>query len=74
MEDLLARLADGRSCQERRSAALALLVLGDGRALSSLERARQRAVGRKAPNACMLRDLEEAIEKLRIEPRGAGID
>ncbi|MCS6913022.1 MAG: serine/threonine-protein kinase [Myxococcales bacterium] len=71
LQDLLEGLERGRSCQERRSAALALMARGDVQALPALERARRRALGRRAPNACMRQELEEAIEQLRSGTRGA---
>ncbi len=70
LEALIERLENRRSCNERRSAALALEVRGDRRALGPLQAARRRAAGRRASNACMRSDLDRAITRLREKQDG----
>ena len=62
LELLIEGLEQGRSCQERRSAVLALMARRDPRALPALQAARKRAVGKGARNGCMLQDLDMAID------------
>ena len=75
---LLAKLRDGRTCKERRVAALALIATNDKRALEPLRRARERragglnfgggfALGQSEANACMRKDLDAAIRRLDVQ-------
>jgi serine/threonine-protein kinase len=73
LELLLDAMEQGRSCQERRSALLALMARRDPRALPSVQAARKRAVGKGAKNGCMLKDLDTAIELMQPAPPGPGL-
>ena len=64
---VLERLRSGKSCRERRAAALELAATGDKRYLDSLRAARDRRggfLGLEQINGCMRRDLDAAIRKL----------
>ncbi len=65
--EVLERLRSGRSCRERKAAALELIGTGDKRYLDSLRAARDRRggfLGLEQVNACMRRDLDAGIRKL----------
>jgi tRNA A-37 threonylcarbamoyl transferase component Bud32/tetratricopeptide (TPR) repeat protein len=66
-DEVLERLRTGRSCRERKAAALELIGTGDKRYLDSLRAARDRRggfLGLEQINGCMRRDLDAAIRKL----------
>ncbi|HEY2744306.1 MAG TPA: hypothetical protein VGL86_06775, partial [Polyangia bacterium] len=66
-DEVLERLRSGRSCRERKAAALELIGTGDKRYLDSLRAARDRRggfLGLEQINGCMRRDLDAAIRKL----------
>jgi tRNA A-37 threonylcarbamoyl transferase component Bud32/tetratricopeptide (TPR) repeat protein len=66
----LDKLRLGRSCRERKAAALELIATGDKRYLDSLRAARERRGGflnLQEINVCMRRDLDAAIRKWEIE-------
>ncbi len=66
-EELLEKLRSGRTCRERKAAALQLIATGDKRYLDSLRAARDRRggfLGLEQINVCMRRDLDAAIRKL----------
>jgi serine/threonine-protein kinase len=61
------RLRTGKTCRDRKAAALELIASGDKRWLDSLRAARDRRggfMGLEQINGCMRRDLEAAIRKL----------
>ena len=63
---VLERLRSGKSCRERKAAALELIGTGDHRYLDSLRAARERRggfLGLEPLNGCMRRDLDSAIRK-----------
>jgi len=66
-DELEEKLRTGRSCKERKAAALELIATGDKRWLPALKQARDRTggfLGLQSINACMTRDLNEAIRRL----------
>ncbi|HXU71917.1 MAG TPA: serine/threonine-protein kinase [Polyangia bacterium] len=66
-EEVLERLRSGKSCRERKAAALELIGTGDRRYLDSLRAARDRRggfLGLEQINGCMRRDLDAGIRKL----------
>jgi tRNA A-37 threonylcarbamoyl transferase component Bud32/tetratricopeptide (TPR) repeat protein len=66
-EEVLERLRNGKSCRERKAAALELIGTGDRRYLDSLRAARDRRggfLGLEQVNGCMRRDLDAGIRKL----------
>ena len=66
-DEVLERLRCGKSCRERKAAALELIGTGDKRYLDSLRAARDRRggfLGLEQVNGCMRRDLDAAIRKL----------
>ena len=68
--DLLDKLYSGRSCKERRTAALQLIALDDKRYLESLRAARERHggfFGIQRVNGCMSRELDAAIRHLETK-------
>ncbi len=68
--DLVDKLYSGRSCKERRSAALQLIALDDKRYLESLRAARERHGGffnLERVNGCMSRELDAAIRRLETK-------
>jgi len=65
-DEVLERLRAGKTCRERKSAALELIGTGDKRYLDSLRAARDRRggfLGLEQVNGCMRRDLDAAIRK-----------
>lgn len=67
MEDVLEKLRRGRTCKERREAALAIIDTDDRAYLDSLRAARDRHggfLGLEEVNGCMMRELNAAIKKL----------
>jgi tRNA A-37 threonylcarbamoyl transferase component Bud32/tetratricopeptide (TPR) repeat protein len=65
-DEVLERLRAGKSCRERKAAALELIGTGDKRYLDSLRAARDRRggfLGVERINGCMRRDLDAAIRK-----------
>jgi tetratricopeptide (TPR) repeat protein len=68
--DAVERLRNGRSCRERKAAALELIASGDKRYLENLRAARDRRggfLGLGQINVCMRRDLDAAIRKWEAE-------
>jgi tRNA A-37 threonylcarbamoyl transferase component Bud32/tetratricopeptide (TPR) repeat protein len=66
----LDKLQKGRSCKERKAAALQLIDSGDARYLEALKAARERRggfLGLQLVNGCMRRELDAAIRKLGAE-------
>ncbi|HEY1585434.1 MAG TPA: hypothetical protein VGH63_07065, partial [Polyangia bacterium] len=66
-DEVSERLRSGKSCRERKAAALELIGTGDKRYLDSLRAARDRRggfLGLEQINGCMRRDLDAAIRKL----------
>jgi tRNA A-37 threonylcarbamoyl transferase component Bud32 len=66
----LDRLRRGRSCRDRKPAALAIIATGNPEYLDELKAARARKggfLGLQAVNGCMLRDLDAAIRKLEAQ-------
>ena len=64
------KLRTGRSCKERKAAALELIATGDKRYVPALKQARDRSggfLGLQSVNACMTRELNEAIRRLEAE-------
>ncbi|MDB4964492.1 MAG: serine/threonine protein kinase with repeat [Myxococcales bacterium] len=64
---LLDKLRNGKSCRERKAAALELIATGDKTYLDSLRAARERKgglFGLEGINGCMRRELDAAIRKL----------
>jgi len=64
--EVLDRLRNGKSCRERKAAALELIGTGDKRYLDSLRAARDRRggfLGLESANGCMRRELDAAIRK-----------
>ncbi|MGZ3429262.1 MAG: hypothetical protein ACXVCV_21570, partial [Polyangia bacterium] len=64
--EVLERLRNGKTCRERKAAALELIGTGDKRYLDSLRQARDRRggfLGLEQANGCMRRDLDAAIRK-----------
>jgi hypothetical protein len=60
-------LRTGRTCKERRAAALQLIDTHDKQWLASLQAAKERRggfLGLERTNGCMVRDLDAAIRKL----------
>ncbi|HEX8951284.1 MAG TPA: protein kinase [Polyangia bacterium] len=65
-DEVLERLRTGKSCRERKAAALELIGTGDKRYLDSLRAARERRggfLGIEQINGCMRRELDAAIRK-----------
>ena len=65
-DQVLERLRSGKTCRERKAAALELIGTGDKRYLDSLRAARDRRggfLGLEQINGCMRRDLDAAIRK-----------
>jgi serine/threonine-protein kinase len=65
-QQVLERLRSGRTCRERKAAALELIGSGDKRYLDSLRAARERRggfLGLEQINGCMRRDVDAAIRK-----------
>ena len=66
-DELEEKLRTGRSCKERKVAALELIATGDKRYLPALKQARDRYggfLGLSQVNGCMLRELNDAIRRL----------
>ena len=66
-DEVVERLRTGKSCRERKAAALELIGTGDRRYLDSLRAARDRRggfLGLEGVNGCMRRDLDAGIRKL----------
>jgi len=60
-------LENGRTCKDRKRAVAPLRELGDARAALALERARDRRggwFGLERANACMMKELNDAIRAL----------
>jgi tetratricopeptide (TPR) repeat protein len=69
-QDTLERLEKGRSCRDRKVAALELIRTGDARYLDALRDARDRRggfLGLQQINICMRKELDSAIRKLEAE-------
>ncbi len=65
-QEVLERLRSGKTCRERKAAALELIGTGDKRYLDSLRAARERRggfLGIEQINGCMRRELDAAIRK-----------
>jgi hypothetical protein len=68
--EVLAKLEHGKSCRDRKSAALKLIDSGDKKWLDALRDARDRRggfLGLQQINGCMRRELDSAIRKLGAE-------
>jgi hypothetical protein len=68
--DLVEKLYSGRTCKDRRAAALQLIELDDKRYLESLRAARERRggfMGLERVNGCMKRELDGAIQRLELK-------
>jgi serine/threonine protein kinase len=63
-----AQLDDGKTCADRRAAVAKLEDLGDKRAIPPLEKAKARKGDGDAGNACLIKDAEQALGKLRELP------
>jgi serine/threonine-protein kinase len=64
--EVLDRLRNGKTCRERKAAALELIGTGDKRYLDNLRAARERRggfLGIESANGCMRRELDAAIRK-----------
>jgi serine/threonine-protein kinase len=64
--DVVDKLRTGKSCRERKAAAIELIGTGDKRYADSLRAARERRggfLGLEQINACMRRDLDAALRK-----------
>jgi serine/threonine protein kinase len=66
--DAIADVENGKTCAIRRAAVRRLAALGDARVLPALEKARSRPRRGKNANACLQKDLEAALKRLRREP------
>ncbi len=69
-DELVDKLEKGKSCRDRKQAALALISTGDAKYLDALKLARDRRggfFGVQQINGCMKRDLDAAIRKLEAE-------
>jgi tRNA A-37 threonylcarbamoyl transferase component Bud32/tetratricopeptide (TPR) repeat protein len=70
MEETLDRLEKGRSCRDRKSAAMELIKANDAKYLDALRDARDRRggfLGLQQINICMRKELDSAIRKLEAE-------
>jgi eukaryotic-like serine/threonine-protein kinase len=68
--EIIDRLQNGRTCRERRVAALELIALDDPRYLEVLRGARDRRggwFGLQSANGCVSRELDAAIRKLEAQ-------
>jgi eukaryotic-like serine/threonine-protein kinase len=68
--EIIDRLQNGRTCRERKVAALELIALDDPRYLEVLRGARDRRggwFGLQAANGCVARELDAAIRKLEAQ-------
>jgi tRNA A-37 threonylcarbamoyl transferase component Bud32/tetratricopeptide (TPR) repeat protein len=66
-DDTLEKLRNGKTCRDRKAAALKLIALDDKRHLDSLRAARDRRggfLGLQEINGCMRRELDAAVRKL----------
>ena len=63
-----AQLEDGKTCPDRRAAIAELDKLGDKKAIPALEKARARKGDGDDGNGCLVRDAEQALDKLRKQP------
>jgi hypothetical protein len=71
-EEVVERLRSGKTCRERKAAALELIGTGDRRYLDSLRAARGRRggfLGLEGMNGCMRRELDAGIRKLEAEDK-----
>jgi tRNA A-37 threonylcarbamoyl transferase component Bud32/tetratricopeptide (TPR) repeat protein len=69
-QSALERLHGGRTCRERKAAALEIIATGDHRYLDALVTARERRggfLGMNRINGCMRRELDAAIRKWEAE-------
>jgi tRNA A-37 threonylcarbamoyl transferase component Bud32/tetratricopeptide (TPR) repeat protein len=70
LDEALERLRAGRTCKERKAAALQVIASDDKRALDGLRAARDRRgglFGMGSANECMMRELKTAIRRLEAE-------
>jgi hypothetical protein len=68
--EIIDRLQNGRTCRDRKVAALELIALDDARHLEVLRGARDRRggwFGLQSANGCMARELDAAIRKLEAQ-------
>ena len=68
LKDAVARLVSGRTCKDRKRAALELIATNEPRYLDALDKARTRRGGffnAEQINACMRKELDAAIANLR---------
>jgi hypothetical protein len=66
-DDTVDKLRNGKTCRERKTAALKLIAADDKSYLDSLRAARERRggfLGLQEINGCMRRELDAAIRKL----------